>query len=191
MAAPHLMSDIDIAKQAARIRALAARMACDPAWGGQLAAHVLAELPMRAGAVVSGFWPMDGEIDLRPLLAALHARRHAVLLPETPPRGNPLIFRHWQPGAEMVRERFGTFRPTGAIGVPEVLFMPLVAFDRQGRRLGYGGGYYDRTLAGLPDALAIGCAFAAQELDAVPEADYDARLDAVATERGVIRFKDF
>jgi 5-formyltetrahydrofolate cyclo-ligase len=131
---------------------------------------------------------MPGEIDIRPLLHALHARGHPVLLPETPPLGRPLIFRHWHPEAAMVRERFGTLRPDGAIAVPEVLFVPLVAFDRRGYRLGYGGGYYDRTLAALPGAIAIGCAFAAQELDAVPAEAHDVRLHAVATERGVIRF---
>jgi 5-formyltetrahydrofolate cyclo-ligase len=151
---------------------------------------VLRDLLPPAGAVVAGYWPLPGEIDIRPLLRALHARGHKMLLPETPPRGSPLIFRHWQPGAAMLPERFGTLRPDGEVGVPDVLFLPLVAFDRAGRRLGYGGGYYDRTLAGLPGAIAIGCAFAAQELDAVPEADYDARLDAVATEHGVIRCKD-
>ena len=90
----------------------------------------------------------------------------------------------------MVRERFGTFRPKGEIGTPAVLFVPLLAFDRTGHRLGYGGGYYDRTLAALPGARAIGCAFAAQELDAVPAGAHDMRLEAVATERGLIRFKD-
>ena len=79
---------------------------------------------------------------------------------------------------------------SGEIGVPEVLFIPLVAFDRAGRRLGYGGGYYDRTLAALHGARAIGAAFAAQELDEVPTADYDAPLAAIATERGVSRCKD-
>jgi 5-formyltetrahydrofolate cyclo-ligase len=190
MAAPHISpapTQVDLAKRAARERALAARAGCDPAWGARLARHVLADLPPASGATVSGYWPTPGEIDLRPLLVALYARGHKVLLPHTPPLGNPLIFREWFPGAEMVRERFGTYRPTGAIGVPDMLFIPLVAFDRSGRRLGYGGGYYDRTLSGLPDALAIGCAFAAQELAEVPEADYDARLDAVATEQGVIR----
>jgi 5-formyltetrahydrofolate cyclo-ligase len=71
--------------------------------------------------------------------------------------------------------------------VPEIMLVPLLAFDRQRRRLGYGGGFYDRTLAALPGATAIGCAFAAQELDEVPATDHDARLDAIATEYGIIR----
>ena len=195
MAAPHIgsidMTTIETRKAAARARALAAREGCDPALGADLARHVLAEIPPPPGAAVSGFWPMDGEIDIRPLLVALHERGHKILLPHTPKRGNPLIFRHWHPGAEMVRERFGTYRPTGEVGVPDVLFVPLVAFDGAGRRLGYGGGFYDRTLAGLPGAIAIGCAFAAQKLDEVPAAEYDAPLHAVATERGVLRFKGF
>ncbi len=165
---------------------MARRAGQDPALGAVLARHVLRELPPPPGAAVSGFWPLPGEIDIRPLLEALFARGHAVLLPETPKRGNPLIFRHWHPGAVMVRERFGTLRPEGAIGVPGVLYVPLLAFDRQGRRLGYGGGYYDRTLAGLAGAVAVGCAFASQELDEVPAGDYDARLSAIATERGII-----
>ncbi len=145
-------------------------------------------MPPPAGAAVSGFWPMSAEIDIRPLLIALHHRGHEILLPVTPPLGNPLTFRRWTPGAAMVRETFGTFCPAAdaAEGVPRTLFVPLVAFDRAGRRLGYGGGYYDRTLARLPGAVAIGCAFAAQELDEVPADPYDVRLSAVATERGVI-----
>ncbi len=192
MAAPHFSSpDIDTLKRAARERALAARVGCDPALGADLSRHVLAEMTLPEGAVVSGFWPMPGEIDSLPLLTALHTRGHRVLLPHTPKIGNPLIFRHWQPGVEMVRERFGTYRPIGEIGVPDWLFVPLVAFDAAGRRLGYGGGFYDRTLPLLPGAVTVGCAFAAQELDEVPAGEYDAALHAVATERGVIRFRDF
>ncbi len=187
MAAPHSSA----AKRAARARALAARAGCAPECGEHLARHVLAALPLPAGATVSGFWPMQGEIDIRPLLQALHDRGHRVLLPATPPLGRPLVFHAWRPGAAMVRERFGTWRPQqDGIGTPEVLFVPLLAFDRRGHRLGYGGGYYDRTLALLPDALRIGCAFAAQELDEVPAEAHDIRLHAVATERGVIRFED-
>jgi 5-formyltetrahydrofolate cyclo-ligase len=185
------MHDAAAEKRAARERALVARQGCDPALGAELAYHVLAELPPPAGVAVSGFWPMDGEIDIRPLLVALHKRGHAVLLPHTPRPGNPLIFRHWHPGAMMIRERFGTYRTGGAVAVPDVLYVPLLAFDRHGHRLGYGGGFYDRTLALLPGAVAVGCAFAAQQLDAVPVSQHDARLHAVATERGVIRFKDF
>jgi 5-formyltetrahydrofolate cyclo-ligase len=165
--------------------AMTQRAGQDPALGAELAGHVLREMPPPPGAAVAGFWPLAGEIDIRPLLEALHARGNPVLLPETPKRGNPLIFRHWYPGAPMVRERFGTLRPVGPVGVPAWLLVPLLAFDRQGRRLGYGGGYYDRTLAELVGKTAIGCAFAAQELDEVPAGDYDARLAAIATERGI------
>lgn len=187
MAAPHFPYDdaLRAAKAAARKQALAQRAGQDPALGALLAEHVLREMPPAPGVAVSGFWPMDGEIDIRPLLEALFARGHPVLLPQTPKIGNPLIFRHWHPGAVMVRERFGTLRPEGEIGVPGVVLAPLLAFDRAGRRLGYGGGFYDRTLRGLPGVPAIGCAFAAQELDEVPAGDYDARLAAIATERGV------
>ncbi len=186
MAAPH--SNLDAAKQAARAVSMAARSGGDPAAGAVLARHVIAECAPRAGAVVSGFWPMRGEIDIRPLLEVLHDRGHRVLLPITPRGGQPLSFHDWHPGMALASGRFGTLRPPleSPEGVPEVLFVPVVAFDRTGRRLGYGGGYYDRTLAALPRATAIGCAFAAQELDEVPAGEYDRRLHAVATERGVI-----
>jgi 5-formyltetrahydrofolate cyclo-ligase len=91
----------------------------------------------------------------------------------------------------MIRERFGTHRPDGDIATPDIMLVPLLAFDRNGNRLGYGGGYYDRTLATLPQSLAIGCAFSAQELDDVPVEDYDAPLAAIATELGVRRFESF
>ena len=184
MAAPRF-ADLDAAKRWARRLALERRARCDPAWGKALGEHLLASglvLPR----IVSGFWPMPGEIDIRPLLHALHAGGHRIALPATPPRGNPLTFHEWRPDAAMVPERFGTLRPDGPELVPDLLLVPLLAFDRQGRRLGYGGGYYDRSLAGLPGRPAIGCAFAAQEMDEVPAGPYDARLAAIATEHGLI-----
>jgi 5-formyltetrahydrofolate cyclo-ligase len=180
---------LDDAKRAARSQALAARQGCDPAWGCLLSDHLMAAMPHAPGAVVSGFWPMEGEIDIRPVLERLHADGRVIVLPETPKRGNPLIFRQWRPGEVMIRERFGTYRPDGVVQDPDYLLVPLLAFDRRGHRLGYGGGFYDRTLARLPHATAIGCAFAAQELDVVPAGEYDARLHAVATEAGVHIFE--
>ena len=86
----------------------------------------------------------------------------------------------------MAPGRFGTAVPTGAAMVPTLLLVPLLAFDRRGNRLGYGAGYYDRTLAALPGVRTLGCAFGAQELDSVPVGPHDVKLDAVATECGVI-----
>ena len=187
MAAPHGLSPIDEAKRALRARMLAARAAWDPAASGRaVTAMVLRNCPPPVGAVVSGFWPLEGELDLRPLLHALHDLGHTVVLPVTPKRGQPLTFRVWRPGDLMERERFGTPRPTGEERTPDFLLVPLLAFDRHGGRLGYGAGYFDRTLPLLPHRFALGCAFAAQEVPEVPMSPSDVRLDAVATENEVI-----
>jgi 5-formyltetrahydrofolate cyclo-ligase len=171
--------------------------------GEALTRYVLRDCPPPRGAMVAGFWPMAAEIDIRPLLYALHERGHPIVLPVTPKRGNPLTFRRWQPGDVLQKERFGTVRPRGEPGdepgLPDFLLVPLLAFDRTGARLGYGAGYYDRTLAGLralsgphavssqPGGVALGCAFAAQEVDNVPVGPYDIHLDAIAHERGIVR----
>ncbi len=195
MVAPHLTPNsapdpacaLAEAKREARLLAAAARAGCDPAWGMRLAGHVLDQAAPPPGAVVSGFWPLPGELDLRPLLLALIGRGHQVVLPVTPRRGLPLSFRLWRPGAPLLAGRFGTCHPQGAELAPDFLLVPLLAFDRSGRRLGYGAGYYDRTIAGLPGATLLGCAFAAQEMAAVPAGPHDRTLPRIATERGVIR----
>ncbi len=176
------------AKQALRTAMLALRATQDPALGARLAEHVLHDAPPNPRQSVAAFWPMGQEIDIRSLLHALHARGNPVLLPVTPPRGQPLTFRRWRPGDDMPTEHFGTVRPIGESGVPDVLLVPLLAWDGQGRRLGYGGGYYDRTLAGLPGRRTIGCAYAAQQVAEVPSGPHDMPLDAVATENGVTWF---
>jgi 5-formyltetrahydrofolate cyclo-ligase len=185
------VSGVDRQKEDMRAAARARRRTLDPALGKALAERVLGAFSFPAGAAISGVWPLEDEIDLRPLLHTLHRRGHPILLPETTPRGQALIFRHWSPGCAMVQERFGTMRPEGELGIPDILFVPLLAFDRLGNRLGYGGGYYDRTLAALPGRRAIGFGYAALEVDAVPTGPHDLKLEAIVTEAGVIRVPEF
>ena len=142
MAAPHASTPLDTAKRTMRAQAMAVRTGCDPVGAGEGLADIVSRLcPPPAGAIVSGFWPMDGEIDVWPLLHRLHARGHTIVLPVTPKRGLPLTFRVWRPGDILIQERFGTMRPTGDEQNPDFLLVPLLAFDRRGGRLGYGGGF--------------------------------------------------
>ncbi len=191
MAAPYLvvscqLSVISLQKAELREWARAARNAADPAWAGALRLRLLDLIEASSPTIVAGVWPLAGEIDLRPLLHALHERGIGVALPETTPRGNPLIFRHWQPDSAMLPEKFGTFRPDGAVVHPDLFLVPLLAFDRSGRRLGYGGGYYDRTLPLYPGRPAWGFAYASQEVAKLPLEPHDHPLDAIITEAGII-----
>ena len=163
------------------------RQECDPAVGVRLAGHLLSRGIVRPGAVIGGFWPLAGEIDCRAALLALIGRGHTAGLPVTPPLAEALSFRRWRPGLTLHVGRFATAEPTGDVIIPTVLLVPLLAFDRFGGRLGYGGGYYDRTLEQLSaGTIAIGCGFATQEVDRVPTEPHDRRLNAVVTEAGVI-----
>jgi len=180
------------AKIVAREEAMARRAsALHEGTGAALCAHVLRDAPPPPGAVVAGFWPMGHEIDVRPLMRALAARGHPLCLPRTPKRGLPLDFRAFAFGNAMAKGPFGTQQPPEDAPriVPGWVIVPLLAFDRAGRRLGYGGGYYDRTLAALPGVRTLGVAFACQEMELVPSGPFDAPLDAVATEMGVMRFR--
>jgi 5-formyltetrahydrofolate cyclo-ligase len=147
------------------------------------------ELKPFAGHAISFYMPMRAEIDPRPAMVRAVLRGPA-LLPVTTRRGRPLLFRRWQPGTPMVRDGYGVEHPDDAQepGMPEVLVVPLLAFDGAGHRLGYGGGYYDRTLAWLRGAgpvTAIGFAFAAQEVERLPKTEWDQPLDGVVTESEV------
>lgn len=184
MAVPHFTQSLQEQKAALRQRMRALRATLDPALGARLGEHVLRGADLPPGAAVAGVWPLPGEIDLRSLWEALHARGHTVLLPQTPGRGKALRFRRWAPGCAMITERFGTQYPDGPEAVPGIIFVPLLAFDRAGNRLGYGGGYYDRTLAALPAARAIGFGYAAQEVPSVPTGPHDRRLGVIFTEGG-------
>ena len=179
---------IPTAKAALRAEAIARRAAlADPAAAGaRLADIVLADMPPPAGAVVAGFWPIGTEIDLRPLLHALHARGHTLCLPETRGRGSPLIFRRWQPSDTLAPGRFGTSHPTGEPITPSFLLIPLLAFDRHGNRLGYGAGFYDRSIDQNPTATRLGCAYHFQQVDQVPTSPHDRPLHAIATDHAIL-----
>ena len=179
---------LQAAKAAARKLARAKRASLANAEAPErLAEAMLAQHAPPKGAVIAGYWPMGDEMDPRPLMLALASRGHAMALPVTPPRGQPLAFRAWAPGAALRPGPMGTSEPAAGEELrPDVLLVPLLAFDRAGRRLGYGGGYYDRTLAALPGAKAIGIAYAGQEMPEVPAGPQDMRLPLIATEAGVI-----
>lgn len=157
-------------------------------------AHIgLRDLGVAPGAVVAGYVAFRSEIDPAPLLAGLAAAGARLALPRTPPRGSsaPLAFHLWTPGDPLARSGFGVLEPPvdAPAATPDLVLAPLLGFDRLGRRLGYGQGHYDRTLAALRAHRAtrfIGLAYAAQEVDALPEEVHDVRLDAVLTERGLI-----
>jgi 5-formyltetrahydrofolate cyclo-ligase len=146
-----------------------------------------------ATPAISAFWPMGEEIDIRPLLHALHDDGHPLCLPRTPRRGEPLTFHAWQPGDPLERGPVGTSQPPEAAPViePDALIVPLLAVDPAGFRLGYGGGYYDRTLTRLRSRRAItatGVCFDAQRIERVPTGPNDARLDFLLTERALLAF---
>lgn len=151
--------------------------------------HLGALLAPLGPVALSGYLPIRSEIDPRPVMAA-HPGPVGVPVIDGP--GLPLRFRTWTPDVPLVPGPFGALVPeTGADLLPRVLIVPLLAWDRQGFRLGYGGGFYDRTLAGLRVAgpvMAVGLAYAGQEAPQVPHDRHDQRLEALVSEDGVLRF---
>jgi 5-formyltetrahydrofolate cyclo-ligase len=142
---------------------------------------------------VGGYWPLGSELDVRPALLHFKQTGCAVALPVSGPRGTALVFRDWDPVLPTAAGRYGIQEPDASRPViqPAVLLVPLLAFDRSGQRLGYGAGYYDRTLDALRargPVVAVGVAFAAQEVAAVPCGPHDERLDWIVTERETLRF---
>ena len=158
-----------------------------------VAAHGLGflRLPQRR-AVVSGFSSLPDEFRAWPLLRRLHAEGHALAMPVMQGKSLPLVFRAWAPGDAMDKVVWGIAEPKADKPVlePDIVLVPLLAFDATGRRLGYGGGYYDRTLRGLrarKRIVAVGLAYDEQQVDAVPHLDYDERLDWVLRPSGPLR----
>ena len=192
-------SESVVAAKVAMRAAAKARRAALPAETRRAGAAAVAALdwPALIGPaprIVSAFRSMGEELDTGPLLERLASLRYRLCLPVMQGRKRPLLFRAWAPGDAMATVIWGIEEPTAdkLVLEPDVVLLPLLAFDRAGGRLGYGGGFYDRTLQELRSRRsirAIGLAFAEQEVDVVPHLDYDEPLDAVLTPRGLIELR--
>jgi 5-formyltetrahydrofolate cyclo-ligase len=179
-------------------RAAIARRDALPAADRAAAAAAIAARPLPVavvpGAIVSGFSPLKSEINPVPLMRAFAAAGARLALPVVVGKGKPLTMRAWDFGEPLASGVWGIREPTPEAPevFPDILIVPLLAFDRAGQRTGYGAGYYDMTIVRLRDikpVTAIGLAFAAQEIAHVPTTPRDAALDLVLTERETIDFR--
>lgn len=157
------------------------------------APHLITHFPPELErGIIAGFSPLGDEINLWPLLTYLYSEGHRICLPVTPKTPSVLNFRQWTPDSLMGTDRHGvSFPVSGTELIPDVVLVPLLAFTNRGERLGYGGGYYDRTLEFLREAgevFACGVAYAGQEMAELPTDAYDQRLDGILTETGFRTF---
>ena len=193
------MSEVPASPSKADLRAaaLAARDALSEQ-GRAAAAQAIAvrglPIEIARGAVVSGYSPIRSEIDPIPLMRTLAAKGARLALPAVMARGKSLAFRAWSPDDRLMLGPLGILEPSPAATevVPDIMLVPLAAFDRLGHRIGYGAGHYDYTLAHLRKAkaiTAIGVAFAAQEIETVPALSHDVALDYVLTETQIFDFR--
>ncbi|WP_173933438.1 5-formyltetrahydrofolate cyclo-ligase [Chelativorans sp. Marseille-P2723] len=190
------MTDEREMKKTLRRETLARRDSLDPSWRSKVSFHLARwadELAPSPGAIVSGFWPMRSEVDVRPLMAALQERGARLSLPAILDK-TTILFREFLPGAPLVDQGFGTMGPDEAAAVvePYLMLVPLVAFDQRGHRIGYGAGYYDRAIAHLKANghahRLVGIAFDCQEVERVPDEPHDVVIPEILTESGLRRF---
>jgi 5-formyltetrahydrofolate cyclo-ligase len=183
-------------KKELRGQALARRDALPVTWRIEASlqmADLAATIPVEPGTVVSGFWPMRSEVDSRPLMFALREKGARLCLPAILDK-TTIVFRELVRGAELVEMSFGTAGPAEDAEVldPQLMLIPLAAFDARGHRIGYGAGYYDRAIARLHDKgmkpRMIGVAFDCQEVPLVPDEPHDVIIPEILTESGLRRF---
>jgi 5-formyltetrahydrofolate cyclo-ligase len=179
-------------RHAALVQRDRAAEAAGPKAALTIARRLLGDFVFMKGAIIAGYAAIRGEVDPFPLMAALASQGHDLALPQT--EGKKLLFRAWKPGDPLVIGRFNVPEPDSKMRErrPDLIIVPVVAFDRRGYRMGYGGGYYDRYLAEhrpKRTVRAIGIAFAGQEVEELPHEATDQPLDAVVTEERVIRFE--
>ena len=183
---------IDEAKAVLRKQAHTARAGLSPEERQDAAAAVAAlffeQVAYNPEDVIAGYWRIRDELDCQPILVQLLDSGQKVVLPVVQGADAPLDLRLWEADQPLYEAGFGTLAPSDLAprAEPDLVLMPLLGFDRAGTRLGYGGGYYDRTLAALgKKPLLVGLAFAAQEVDHIPREPHDIPLDAVIIEQGV------
>lgn len=165
-----------------------ARKKIDEALGLHLRQLLSARFGDMRGKVFSAYWPIKGEPDLRPVMHHLHAAGATVALPLVEQKAAPLVFRHWTPETKMLRGDWNIPVPPPEAPAlrPAIALAPLMGWDMAGYRLGYGGGYFDRTLAALdPRPFTIGIGFQSAQLATIFPQPHDVRLDAILTEAGV------
>jgi 5-formyltetrahydrofolate cyclo-ligase len=192
-------SPTDPSKNDLRAAALAARDALSSEYRAAAAQAIASRgLPFEItpGTVVAGYAPIRSEIDPTPLMRNLAAQGARLALPVITAPDSPLKFRAWSPADKLRRGPLGIPEPLPGAAeiVPDLVLVPLAAFDQLGHRIGYGAGHYDRTLAQLRDSskiIAVGVAFAAQEIEAIVALPHDAALDYVLTETQMLDFRSF
>ena len=189
-----MIEAVSAQKSELRTTALAKRDAL-PAAERQLGAEMIAArafpLAVTPGTIVSGFMPMRSEVNPLPLMRKLAAQGAQLALPVIQGRGKPLLMRAWSFGAPLEARQWGIKEPAddAPIVEPDILIVPLACFDRAGHRIGYGAGYFDKTIRALrarKSVTAVGIAFSAQEIPHVPATEFDEKLALVLTEREVI-----
>lgn len=155
------------------------------AWSERISRALEAALEPYTGRLIGFYWPFRGEYDPRGVLTAMRERGSHLALPVIVERGQPLVFRAWSPGSLMVQGTWKIPMPESGDAVfPDLLVVPLVGFDRQGYRLGYGGGFYDRTIAAMPERpRTIGVGFELGRLDTIYPQPHDIPLERIITER--------
>jgi 5-formyltetrahydrofolate cyclo-ligase len=180
-------------RRSERQRLLALRIGISPAerrvWGQQIEARLRVLLQERPGIILGVYWPFQAEFDPRPLIDWLIAAGSAVALPAVIDKKGPLEYRAWRPGEKLVDGVWNIPIPERRrIVAPQAVLAPLVGFDRDCYRLGYGGGYFDRTLAALmPRPWAIGVGFELSRLETIYPQDFDIPMELIVTEASVRR----
>jgi 5-formyltetrahydrofolate cyclo-ligase len=185
-----MMSKADLRAAA---RALRTQLSLDTPHYAAAIARFAPDIALDRDVAVAGYWPIGSEADPRMLARAMAARGHGIVLPCVVGATRTLVFRSWREGEPLQTNIHGALEPLAdkPQHVPAAILVPLLAFDKGGFRLGYGGGYYDRTLAGLRargHVLAIGIAYGGQETESLPREPHDQPLDMIVTEKGVRRF---